>query len=391
MNRRRTEPEFPKTADVVIIGAGVIGASIAYQLAKRRVSAVVLEKGDPACGSSAACGGAIFLQSKSPGTHLKLALESAGYFPQLADELEVDIEYHQSGGMILIENEDQYRIIASSVEKQRAAGLQVDLLDTRQARTLEPALTEAVIGAAYCPTDAQVNPMRLTLALLHGARNLGARLFSRTAVVGLQQASGRVTAVKTVQGDIRTDVVVNAAGVYAPQIGEMAGVKVAIRPRRGQLMVTEAVSPLVGRCMLSAQYICAKFNPELAASGGGGISLEQTQNGNFVLGSTREFVGFDRGTTCAAMQAIAAQITRLIPALKYIRIIRVFAGLRPFTSHGLPNLGRISGLNGFIMAAGHEGDGITLSPITGKLIADLIVDGHADISLDEFRTQRSDS
>jgi glycine/D-amino acid oxidase-like deaminating enzyme len=166
---------------------------------------------------------------------------------------------------------------------------------------------------------------------------------------------------------------------------------VAIRPRRGQLMVTEAVSPLVGRCMLSAQYICAKFNPELAASGGGGISLEQTQNGNFVLGSTREFVGFDRGTTCAAMQAIAAQITRLIPALKYIRIIRVFAGLRPFTSHGLPNLGRISGLNGFIMAAGHEGDGITLSPITGKLIADLIVDGHSDISLDEFRTQRSDS
>ena len=103
---------FPKTADVVIIGAGVIGASIAYQLAKRRVFAVVLEKGDMACGSSAACGGAIFLQSKSPGIHLKMALESARYFPELADELDIDIEYRQTGGMILIENEDQYRIMA---------------------------------------------------------------------------------------------------------------------------------------------------------------------------------------------------------------------------------------------------------------------------------------
>jgi sarcosine oxidase subunit beta len=119
-----------------------------------------------------------------------------------------------------------------------------------------------------------------------------------------------------------------------------------------------------------------------------GISIEQTGNGNFLLGSTREFVGFDKRTTPDAMKKIVFETTRIIPRLKDAHMIRAFSGLRPYTTDGLPILGKVSSVEGFIMAAGHEGDGIALSPITGQLIAELIVDGKPGITLDPFSLER---
>jgi sarcosine oxidase subunit beta len=142
--------------------------------------------------------------------------------------------------------------------------------------------------------------------------------------------------------------------------------------------------------MLSAQYIAAKFNPALAQKGGG-VSIELTANGNFVLGSTREFVGFDNRVTLQGILRIAEHVSRIIPCLKKLNLIRVFAGLRPYTPDGLPILGTVAGLDGFVMAAGHEGDGIALSPITGEIIADLIVDNKTGFPMEAYRLERFDS
>jgi sarcosine oxidase subunit beta len=134
--------------------------------------------------------------------------------------------------------------------------------------------------------------------------------------------------------------------------------------------------------------VAAKFKPELAAAGGMGFSLEQADSGNILIGSTREFVGFDRRTTFDGIRTIARRIVSVIPALTHVPVIRTFGGLRPYTPDGLPILGKVAGLEGFIMAAGHEGDGIALAAITGELIADLIATGRTQFPLEDFRLER---
>jgi sarcosine oxidase subunit beta len=382
----------PSRTDVVIIGAGIIGTAIAYHLARPqvrpRLQVTVVESGDIASGSSGACDGLVFLQSKKPGIHLELAMESRRRFHRLARDLPIPIEYKSTGGMVVAETEAEMAAMAQYVDAQQAIGLDVTLLDTDGARRLEPHLSPKIAGASHSPLDGQVNPIALTLGFARGAVDRGVRILTGTRARGIETSAGRVSAVATSAGRINTDLVVNAAGAHAAAIAALAGLRVPVKPRRGQIIVTEAHPPLVGRCMISAKYIAAKFDPELAKGDGGGISIEQTENGNFLLGSTREFAGFDKSTTIEGLHRIAAKTTRIIPALDRLQVIRAFAGLRPFTPDGLPILGPVAAVPGFVMAAGHEGDGIALAPITGALIAQTIATGRSEIPLDTFRLER---
>ena len=190
------------------------------------------------------------------------------------------------------------------------------------------------------------------------------------------------------KGKIETRVVINAAGTFAPEIGEMVKLTIPIKPRRGQILVTEAAAPILKCCIISATYIAAKFNPDIAEAGGGGFAVEQTANGNLLIGSTREFVGFDKHITYEGIHTLAKNILRVIPKIENLHIIRAFAGLRPYTPDGLPILGKVASIDGFIMAAGHEGDGITLAPITGEMIARLVATGEALYPFNEFRLER---
>ena len=207
-------------------------------------------------------------------------------------------------------------------------------------------------------------------------------------ITGIKLKSSRVRSIITAKGEIETDTIVNATGVYAARIGKLVDLDIPIKPRRGQILVTEAAPQILRRGLLSAGYIAAKFDPSLAETQGVGISMDQTSSGNLLLGSTREFVGFDKRTTYEGINNILKNTSRIIPKLKNMHIIRSFGGLRPYTPDGLPILGKVQGIEGFIMAAGHEGDGMALSPITGELIAELIDTGETRISLDHFRLER---
>ena len=379
---------LPRKTDVIIIGAGVIGASIAYHLTKENIQAVVLDKKEIATGSSSACEGLLLLQSKKPGIHLDMALDSIRRFPALVQELGHPIEYENKGGLVVIESEDELAAMQLFVEKQKKHDVDVSLLSREQAREKEPALSENIIGATFSPLDSQVNPMLLTRGFLHAAQKAGATVFTNTEVRGIELNQGRVTAVDTDRGKIETSIVINAAGAFAAGIGEMLNLTIPIKPRRGQILVTEAVPPILKRCILSAMYIAAKFNPKVAEAGGVGFAVEQTANGNILIGSTREFVGFDKSTTYEGIHSIASNILRVIPKIENLHIIRAFAGLRPYTPDGLPILGKVESIDGFIMAAGHEGAGITLAPITGEMIAKLVATGAASFPFDAFRLER---
>jgi sarcosine oxidase subunit beta len=379
---------LPKSADVIIIGAGVIGASIAYYLGKEGIRAVVLDKKQIASGSSGACEGLLLLQSKKPGIHLDMALESLRRFSALARELDPPIEYENKGGVVVIETEEELAAMQLFVEKQKKHSVEVSLLSTEQAREKEPALSENIIGATFSALDSQANPIMLTLGFLRSAQKAGAQFFADTAVRAIELTRNRVAAVVTDKGKIETNVVINAAGVFAPSIGEMVNLNIPIKPRRGQILVTEAAAPILKRCILSAKYIAAKFNPKIAEAGGVGFAVEQTGNGNILIGSTREFVGFDKRTTFEGIHTIASNILRVIPDIGNLHVIRAFAGLRPYTPDGLPILGEVETIKGFIMAAGHEGDGITLAPITGEMIAKLVAGQTAPFPLEDFRLDR---
>lgn len=384
-----------KKAEIVVVGGGVIGTSIAYYLSKRGREVILLEKDDLAAGTSGACDIDIILQSKNPGIHLQLAMASAKLYENLEEELDFDIEYKATGGMILIENDDQMKVMKDFVRRQKAIGLQVELLDIKDAIKRQPGISPELVGSTYSPQDAHVNPMKLCEGFARAAKRHGAKIYLDTAVIDIKVAKDKVKSVLTNRGEIETKMVINAAGVYAPMIGKMIGLSLPIKPRRGQIIVTERVPKLVLHDVLCAKYIVAKYNPELLKDAdnpetrlGVGLSLSQTFDGQILIGATREFVGYNKSTTHEALKTVLKNATRLVPALKPIHAIRSFAGLRPYTPDGLPLLGPVDGIEGFIMAAGHEGDGIALSPITGKIISDMIVEGKTFIDIEPFSPMR---
>ncbi|MFO7874992.1 MAG: FAD-binding oxidoreductase [Desulfovermiculus sp.] len=375
-------------ADVLIIGGGVIGCSIAYHLARRKAKGAVLEAGDLAAGSSGACDGLVFLQSKKPGVHLDLALASRERFLHLQDELPLPIEFSACGGLVVVEGQAQMLAMRSFVSRQARGGLEISLLDSKQARELEPELSPDIAGATWSDLDGQVNPIALTQGLALGARELGAEILTGTEVTAFSRAKGGVWTVHTNRGRFEAQVVVLAAGVWTARLVSMLGMRIPITPRKGQLAVTQPARPLLGRPMLSATYIAAKFDPQLAESRDQGVSMEQTAHDTLLLGSTREFAGFDLSTTRQGLIGIAKRCAALVPALKELHIIRSFAGLRPYTPDGLPILGSAPGVDNMYIAAGHEGDGIALAPITGELMAQKILEGRTDFPLHEFSVDR---
>lgn len=373
---------------IVIIGGGVIGTSIAYHLAKQEARVTLIEKKDLASGSSGACDGLVFMQSKKPGIHLSLAMESLKRFEALQKELPGDIEFKKTGGLVIIETCAEYLAMEKYVKEQQAIGLDVQLLDTPQTLEREPLLSSSIIGSTFSPLDAKVNPINLTLGFALAAKRNHAKIMTGVTVQGILTSNNRVTGVATTKGNIKADIVVNAAGAMANLISQMVDINQPIKPRRGQIIVTHAGQSILKHCLISASYIAAKYNPALADKSGQGISMEQTDNGNLLLGSTREFVGFNRSNTLSGIRRIIKQTASILPALEKFQVIRTFAGLRPFTPDGLPLLGPVKSLDGFIMAAGHEGDGIALSPITGDLMAQMLLDKKPDICLDPFSPDR---
>ncbi|MDK2822780.1 MAG: hypothetical protein PWQ67_1040 [Clostridia bacterium] len=369
-------------ADVVVIGGGVIGTAITFYLSQRGQKVILIEKNDLASGASGACDQDIILQSKNPGIHLQLALASSQMYKTLEKELDYDIEYENTGGMILIETPEELKIMEDFVNRQKALGLQVEILNYKEALRYQRGLSNHLVGSTYSPQDAHVNPIRLNLGFAQAARRYGAEILLETEITKIKVKNNQIEGLETNRGTIYTPVIINAAGAWAPSIGRMIGLKIPIKPRRGQIVITEPVPPFVMGDVLSARYIVAKYNPELynnsesaAVKLGVGLSLSQTRKGNILIGATREFAGYDITNTRTGIKEILKNATRLIPELKEMNIIRAIAGLRPYTPDGLPLLGPVNGLNGFYLAAGHEGDGIALAPITGKIIADLITDG----------------
>ena len=383
------------SSEVVVIGGGVIGAATAFYLCKEGAEVMIVEAEDLASGASGACDGFISLQTKQLGSHLDLARESAQLFPAIAEDLEVDIEYNRCGGLMLARNAEQLKEIRARAKKLKAAGLQVEVLTPSDLKERLPDVSKDIKGASYCEDDAQVNPYKLTLGMAQKAQEMGVTILKGCKVENIVVTNNRVREVNTTAGSIHSRRVICAAGTGSNQIGKMIIVDIPIMPQRGQILVTEARERLLDAIVSGAEYLGTKANiaglmpaDEEASKLGLGFTAEQTASGNILLGSTREFAGFDDGTTPEAINAIAKNAIGFLPWIKDLDVIRSFAGLRPYSPDGLPILGTVKGVKGFFMATGHAGDGICLAAITGRLISELVLDGETSMDIEPFSLYR---
>lgn len=380
--------------DVIIVGGGIIGCSTAWQLSKLGKKVLIVERKDVASGSAGATDGVVGYHTKKPGAQLDLAVQSIEMFKTLNEELGMDIEYGlEAGGMQPVEDKEQWDMLAAMAEEQRKSGVDIHMISGEEARKIEPNLSPDIYGALYSPTGGKVNPMRMTIAFSRAAKKLGTEILSNTEVTGFLIEDGRAVGIQTTKGEFRAPAIVNACGSWAGKVAALAGLDLPIKPRKGQLAVTEPIGPYLTATVQCALYNVIKFRPETIKDQavlklGASLSIEQQEDGALIIGGTREFVDYEEENTFEAIETMMKRAMRFFPALKDVSVVRFFSGFRPYTPDGMSLMGEVKTLPGFYMAAGHEGDGIALAPITGKLMAELIATGKTSYDISVFSPNR---
>ncbi|MBZ6101533.1 NAD(P)/FAD-dependent oxidoreductase [Streptomyces olivaceus] len=372
------------TCDVVVVGAGMVGAACALYAAREGLDVIVVDRGQVAGGTTGAGEGNLLVSDKEPGPELELALLSARLWTGLAEELGRETEYEPKGGVVVAETPEALAGLETFAAGQRAAGVSALGVTADRLHDLEPRLAPGLAGAVHYPQDAQVMP---ALAAAHLLRASGARLRTGRTVTGvLRGPGGAVRGVRTDRGDVHAPAVVNAAGPWGGEVAALAGVHLPVLPRRGYVLVTEPLPPRIRHKVYAAEYV-ADVASDSAALQTSPV-VEGTAAGPVLIGASRERVGFDRSVSLPALRALAAGATRLFPFLARVRALRTYAGFRPYLPDHLPAIGADPRAPGLFHACGHEGAGIGLSTGTGHLIAGLLTGADPALDLTPFRPDR---
>ena len=359
---------LPRTADVVVVGAGVVGAACALALGQAGLRVCVIDRAGPAAGSTSSGEGNLLVSDKLPGPELALALHSLGLWREFAARTTVPFEFDAKGGLVVAASgiEPLGRLVA----EQRAAGVDAEIVPADELHDVEPMLAPDLGGGAYYGQDCQVQPMLAVRALLADAVRTGVVVVGATEAVSAERStSGAIRAVQTSRGAVGTERVLVAAGAWSGDVAQALGGMVGVVPRRGHVVVTEPLPPLIRHKVYEAGYVDDVESDDAALLST--AVVEGTPSGPILLGSSRELVGFDRRLSGAAITMIARGAAALFPFLRDVRAIRTYLGFRPASPDHLPIIGE--GEAGLWYATGHEGAGIGLAMGTADLIRSLML------------------
>lgn len=372
-----TAPSTSASADVAIIGGGVMGCAVALRLAQRGIAATVIERGIPGAEASSAAAGILGpqMESEHPGPLLELGLRSRALYPALAAELRdatgIDIGYVKSGVLAVAFAPGEEAELAARRTWQLGRGLRVETLSPELLRAVEPAINPAVIAGLRFSDDGQVNARDLARALSQAAAAAGARFLQGRYVRRVVVQQGAAVGVELDGEILPAGAVVVAAGSWSGLV-EGAGVPATmVRPARGQIAAIETRPPL--------------FRHVINVHGRG--YLVPRRDGSVLAGSTMEMAGFRKEVTVGGLAQILTLAHALVPALGDAPVTATWSNFRPFTEDHLPVLG-LTAVRGLVLATGHFRNGILLAPITGQVIAELVAGTPPGFDLAPFSIAR---
>ncbi|MGG4560340.1 NAD(P)/FAD-dependent oxidoreductase [Bacillus toyonensis] len=379
--------------DVLIIGGGIIGCSIAYYTSKYGRDVTIIEKGEFVSGTSSRCDGNILAIDKDPGFDSQMSLVSQKLVTDLSEELEHSFEYRAPGSILVCESDEEMEAAQQWVNRQKDAGLPFRMLDRQDIREESPFFADDLLGGLECATDSTVNPYLLAFSLLAESKKMGAKAINHTEVKEMKRDIDGSFIVETTNGTFTAKQIVNAAGVWAPKIGQMLDVNIPIEPRKGHIIVASRQQHVGCRKVMEFGYLISKFGGKrkvdaLTEKYGVALVFEPTESQNFLIGSSREFGGFHTRINNEVIKCIANRAIRFYPKMADMMVIRSYAGLRPWTEDHLPIISRVDHIPNYYIAAGHEGDGISLAAVTGKVIEELLNEKETIIPIEPLRLSR---
>lgn len=360
--------------NVVIIGGGIMGLSIALELQRHGLEVTVVERGVPGAEASSAAAGMLApqLEAHGPGPMLELSLRSRGLYPAWARQLQetsgVDVAYLECGALELARDEAELTALEATLGWQRAVELRATMVDAQTLRALEPMVGPQFVGALHFPDEHQVEPARLMRALAVAATKAKVT-FVTGHVRGLVKTGGRCTGVDVDGQPLGADVVVLAAGSWTALVDGAGVSAAAVKPAKGQMVELTCRAPPAHRLLKSATGY-----------------LVPRADGRVVVGSTMELVGFDKSVTADGIGGLLSMAKQVVPALGNAQVTHTWAGLRPWTTDALPLLGEAT--PGLVIASGHFRNGILLAPITAKLVGQLIRGDRLSMGVSAFAPDR---
>lgn len=361
--------------DVIIVGGGVIGLSVARELAVQGRSVLVLDRGNPRDATSWAAAGMLAPQSEADDASplFNLCLASAKLYRKWADHLHVesgiDPEYADSGLLFVASTEEALCRLKQNLEWQQSIGLKGELLSPEATVRLEPRLTLPIAGAVFMPDECHVTPRRLLESLTGACAAKGVEIRTGIRVLEIQQAGGRVTGVRTSAEQLGAEKIIIASGVRSPEIGGLTP-KIPVTPRKGQILsLTSNSRQFTHMIRWEHAYMVPR------------------RSGELIIGATNEDAGFDRSITPAGVGSLLQRVQQLSSHVADLPIGEIWTGLRPATPDGLPVIGKAE-LEGLFYATGHYRNGILLAPITASAVVSLIGNQPAPVALEAFVPSR---
>lgn len=361
-----TSDPLPRTAEVAIVGAGMIGLATAYYLSAAGVSGIcVIDKTTALAEASGANAGGLWFAQQSPelGPLAPLAKTSSALYDELAARFLFD--YRRTGLIELIYDSDDQRDAERRISFVSLAGFRAQLASARDLRALEPALAEGPAGAIFYAEEGQVHPAKMGAVLAADLRRRGVRLCLRNEVRRLRPR------VETNAGALDARVVVIACGAWTPLVTQTLGYAPPIKPMRGQLLATPPQPPLLRHTIVARNFY-----------------YWQLTEGHVAGGGTVEDAGFERGTDPRDLAAIRDEMNALFPAVATQPTAIAWSGFRPYCEDLRPVIGRVPGEDNVYVAAGHFKKGIMLAPVTGKILADLITAGRTNLPIEPLDPAR---